>query len=140
MFIRNPFNYDLAYASAESALYCEEASRTKQQFKEECDINTIVRRFNLTGELPSDVRAPQYADFEEAIDFHTAMNAIAMAHESFEQMPSDVRSRFNNDTGLFVDFCNDPKNVDEMIKMGLAVKREQVPSTVPSSPPPDPKA
>lgn len=123
MFLRTPFNYDCASVSEETGLECLDVSRTKQQFAEECDINTIVRRFNLTGALPTDVRVPQYADFEEAIDFHTSMNAICLAHEAFDQMPSDVRYRFGNDPGVFVDFCNDPANVEEMIKMGLAVKR-----------------
>lgn len=123
MFIRNPYNYDVQEVSVETGLCCTDVTRTKQQFAEECDINTIVRRFNLTGQLPSDVRAPQYADFEEAIDYHTAMNAIIEANDSFEQMTAEVRSKFNNDPAIFVDFCNDPKNIDAMIEMGLAVAK-----------------
>jgi len=120
-FIRSAYNYDTNKASTESGLECLDKSLTKQSFAEEVDINTIVRRFNLSGELPSDIRAPEYADFEDVYDYHSALNAIAKAHESFDAMPADVRYRFNNDPGDFVDFCNDPKNVDEMVKLGLAV-------------------
>ncbi|WP_445772243.1 hypothetical protein, partial [Rheinheimera sp.] len=48
MFIRTPYNYDTNLASEESALYCSDVSRTQQNAKEECDINTIVKRFNVT--------------------------------------------------------------------------------------------
>lgn len=121
VFIRSAYNYDMFEASTESGLNCEDKSLTKQSFAEECDINTIVRRFNLTGELPSSVRVPEYADFEGAFDYHSALNAIASARESFDAMTAEVRQRFNNDPGQFVDFCNDPSNIDQMVKMGLAV-------------------
>uniref|UniRef100_UPI004048CFD7 hypothetical protein n=3 Tax=Bacteria TaxID=2 RepID=UPI004048CFD7 len=60
MFIRNPYNYDTNLASEESALYCEDGSRAKQSFKEECDINTIVKRFSVTGQVPVSPLQPQY--------------------------------------------------------------------------------
>lgn len=94
-------------------------SRTKQSFKEECDINTIVRRFGLTGQAPSGVRMPTYGDFTGLANFHEAVNAIALANEAFDQMPSAVRARFDNDPGKFVDFCNSQENREEAIKLGL---------------------
>lgn len=118
-FLRTPYNYDRMAASNESSIACPEETRTKQAYKEECDINTIVRRFNLTGQLPENVRQPQYADFTEAYDYHTAMNAIRAAGESFMAMPAAVRKRFDNDPGKFVDWVNDDKNHDEARKMGL---------------------
>ena len=78
-----------------------------------------MERFGLTGELPTDVRMPQYADFEQAFDYHTAMNAVVAARESFDQMPAHVRARFNNDPAAFVDFCADESNRDEAVKLGL---------------------
>lgn len=128
-----------AHAQANSIRF-DDSSRTKQSFKEEVDINTIVRRFNLTGQLPTDVRAPTYADFEELFDFRDAMEAIRSAQESFAEMPASVRYRFHNDPAEFVDFCSNPENVDEMIKLGLAVKRPEVnpnpaPEPNPASPP-----
>lgn len=126
MFIRSPFNYDRDLASLESGLKCEDGSRTQQSFAEEVDINTIVRRFGLTGELPQDVAAPTYGDFVGVYDFHTAMNAVAKAHEAFDAMPAQVRSRFNNDAGAFVDFCSDEANREEAVKLGLVVPPEPV--------------
>ena len=143
MFIRTEFNYDMAAESDKTGLDCSgRPSRTKQSFKDECDINTIVRRFGLTGQLPSDIRMPLNGDFTNVPDFRTAMDMIVAARESFEAMPADVRSRFHNDAAEFVDFCSDPKNRDEAIKLGLVEKPLQkaptgpvaAPATPPSTP------
>lgn len=118
-FLRTPYNYDRDAASDESGLKCEDVSLAVQSERDEVDINTIVRRFGLTGELPHDLRAPTYGDFTEVRDYHTAMNAVSKANEAFDRMPADVRAKFNNDPALFVDFCSDPKNADAMKDMGL---------------------
>lgn len=119
MLLRTGFNYDRDAVSNETGLKCEDPSLAQQQFKEESDINTIVERFGLTGELPNNVRMPEYADFAETYDFHSAMNAIRSATESFMELPASVRARFGNDPGAFVDFCSDPANLAEAQKLGL---------------------
>jgi len=121
VFLRTPYNYDVNEASDVSALVCEDPSLAQQHAKDECDINTIVRRFGLTGELPSNVRAPQYGDFTDAVDYHTALNAVRAADEAFMQLPADVRTRFNNDAGAFVDFVSDDANRAEAEKLGLVL-------------------
>jgi len=124
-------NYDTDKASLDTALECKDKTLTKQSFKDECDINTIIHRFGLDGQLPTDVRQPQFGDFTGITDFHTAANAIAAANESFDQMPAHVRTRFNNDPGSFVDFCLNPDNKDEAIKLGL-VEKPLPPAPVPA--------
>lgn len=132
VFVRSAYNYDRDEVSRETGLNASGDGMTQQSFKEECDINTIVRRFGLTGHVPQGVRAPTYGMFDGVNDFHTAANAIAKARESFDAMPADVRRRFENDPGRFVEFCSDPKNLAEMRKMGLAVP-EKVVETPPAS-------
>lgn len=123
MFLRTPYNYDTMEASDASALECLDPSLAQQHARDECDINTIVKRFGLTGELPNGVRAPQYGDFTAATDYHTAMNAVISAQESFMQLPAEIRTRFNNDAGAFVDFCSDENNRAEAEKLGLIVAK-----------------
>lgn len=118
-FFRTPYNYDMAEVSEMTGLSCPEVSLTVQDAAEEADINTIVRRFGLTGELPDAVKAPVYADFEEVVDFHSAMLAVRQAEAAFMRMPAEVRARFGNDAGAFVDFCSDNKNLAELQKLGL---------------------
>ena len=121
VFLRTPYNYDTMAASNESALECLDESLAIQSAKDESDINTIVRRFGLTGVLPSGVRQPTYGDFVGVSDYQSALAVIESADESFYAMPADVRARFGNDPAQFVDFCSDPANLSEMRKLGLAV-------------------
>lgn len=121
MFIRMPWSYDRRKASIESGLRCTDESRAVQSSKDECDINTIMRRFGVTGQMPKGVRMPTYADFESAVEFQSAMNAIAMANESFDSMPSEVRDRFHNNPAEFVDFVNNEANRAEAEKFGLLI-------------------
>ena len=126
MFLRTPYNYDTIEASDASGLSCPEDSLAQQHAKDESDINTIVRRFGLTGELPQGVRMPQYGDFTGATDYHSALNAVIAADAAFMQLPADLRTRFNNDAGAFVDFCADDRNRDEAVKLGLVPAKEPI--------------
>lgn len=128
-FIRSAYNYDMNTAGNETALRCEDETRTQQQFKEECDINTIVERFGLTGELPNNLRVPINAEFLDIIDYQTALNQLREADDAFMQMPANIRSQFDNDAGRFVDYCSDPANKDQLKKWGLTR-----PETAPQGP------
>lgn len=121
MFVRSAYNYDMDIASERSGLHCDDPSLALQSALEESDINTIVRRFGLTGELPTDVAVPRFADFEEVFDFQSAMNLCIEAERSFMRMPADVRRRFGNDPQEFVAFVSDDRNRDEAKKLGLLI-------------------
>lgn len=125
-FCRAPFNYDTDTVSAESGLVCSDPTLAQQQFKEESDINNILKQFNITGQLPQGVSMPQYGDFSEVTDYHTALNLVIKADDAFMALPAHVRARFNNDAGELVAFVSDPSNNEEAQKLGLTIeKREQ---------------
>ena len=94
VFLRSPYNYDMDDVSLETGLACEDESLAVQSAAEESDINTIVRRFGLTGELPGDVDMPQSGDYSGVGDFHSAMNVVRQAQEEFLRVPADIRARF----------------------------------------------
>lgn len=119
-FLRTAFNYDKDLASLQSGLQCNDGTRTQQQFGDECDINTIVRRFGLTGQLPENLAVPMTGDFTGVTDYHTAINQVMAADEAFMQMPAEIREQFQNNAGKFVDFVSDEKNVEQCRKWGLA--------------------
>jgi phage internal scaffolding protein len=132
--IRGAYGYDSDWVSEVNGLECLDESLTVQSDATDADINTIVKRFGITGQLPTNVRAPMYGDFTEVFDFRSAQDAIIAARESFMEMPADVRSRFANDPALFGDFCSDPKNLDEMRKLGLAIPEKKEEPVVPPVP------
>lgn len=120
--VRQPGAYDVDETSYLSGLDCSDSpSLTVQSEKEDADINTIVRRFGITGTVPAGLAVPTYQDFEGIFDFQSALNAVIEAEKLFNALPADVRSRFQNDPQKYVEFCSDSKNIDEMRKLGLAI-------------------
>lgn len=123
---RSGFDDDGDKVSQLTALECSEESMTQQQFKEECDINTIVQRFGLTGELPDGIRMPTYGDFSGVGDFQTAANLVVAAKEEFMRLPANIRERFYNDPQKLLEFVSDEKNRDEAIRLGIVEKPPEV--------------
>ena len=124
IFLRTPYNYDTDAASNESALHCEDESLAQQHQRDECDINYILKQFNVTGVLPQSPISPQYGDFSGIGDYHTALNRVIAADEEFMSLPAQLRARFENDPENLINFLNDDKNRDEAIELGLLERPE----------------
>jgi len=122
-FLRTPYNYDADKVSDETGLSCPEPTLAQQNFKDETDINYIVRQFGLTGELPGKPLSPQYGDFTGVLDYHSAVNAVLAAEDSFMELPAQMRSRFDNDPAKLIDFLNNEENREEAIKLGLVAAK-----------------
>jgi phage internal scaffolding protein len=93
---------------------------TKQEFAEECDINSLMARYQKTGMLPGSDRRPMYGDFSNLPDFMEAQEILRSANEAFMALPAVVRRQFDNDPALFVAFAEDEKNIDQLRLWGLA--------------------
>jgi len=93
---------------------------THQSFKDECDINIIMGRYLKTGVLPENLTQAQaqYLDVSD-VDFQAAAELVAGAKSLFEQMPSSIRNRFDNDPAKLLAFTSDEKNRQEAAQMGL---------------------
>ena len=112
-------------------LDCVSPSRTQQQFKEECDVNNILRNYVNTGVLThTSAVAPEFGDFSQMPeDYGEALALIAKSKEQFDMLPSDVRERFDNQPVNLINFLQDEKNIEEAVKLGL-VKAEAKASNV----------
>jgi phage internal scaffolding protein len=135
VFCRAPYNYDMDLASDKHGLKCDDPSLTQQQFKEESDINTIVDRFMKSGVLPNPINMPQYMDYEGVFDFQSAMNTVRQADENFMRMDAKIRARFNNSPQEFLEFFGNPENVEEAIRLGLAIPQPVVETKVSAAEP-----
>ncbi|AXH77094.1 MAG: internal scaffolding protein [Microviridae sp.] len=94
--------------------------RTHQSFQAECDIRNIMSQYKRTGVVNHVTSlAGRFDDISEIPSFHEAMNVIAESKETFLQLPSSLRKRFNNDPAEFLDFVHNPDSRDEMIKLGM---------------------
>lgn len=121
-FVRSAYNYDREAVSVETGLLCQDDTLAQQNFRDECDINTIVSTFTRTGDLPEAPLPPQFGDFSDVSDFHSALNQVLAAQEAFLALSPDVRSRFGNDPQQLMNFIADEKNFDEAVTLGLISK------------------
>lgn len=121
-----------------SKAFCTSGTpRTKQSFKDECDINRIMKRWQKTQVLEH-VRdgMPSYGDFSNATDYKTAADAVKEANEAFMQLPANVRQRVNNSPAEFLDFIGDPDNRAELVELGLLEPGRVAPAAGGGSPTP----
>jgi phage internal scaffolding protein len=125
VFLRTPYNYDKDAASNESGLACEEPSLTQQHFKDETDINNILRQFNITGMLPESTLSPRYGDFTGISDYQSALNAVIAAESEFDGLPAQIRARFNNNPEELINFLENDQNYDEAVKLGLVDQKTE---------------
>ncbi|UDN67783.1 internal scaffolding protein [robinz microvirus RP_117] len=115
--------------------YNLEPSLTRQEFAEECDINSLMKRYegHVTGG-PGNLAPlgpPVYIDFNEIPDnLMDYMHRLDDATAAFNSLPANVRREFDNSPYLFVDFASDPLNLEQMRFWGLAP-----PAKAPETPP-----
>ena len=95
-------------------------SMTKQSFKGECDINNIMKKWQATGVIQhTKQHNGQYGDFSDVSDYQTALEAVSLAQDSFASLPSNIRTRFHNSPGEFLEFMHNPANRQEQLELGL---------------------
>lgn len=96
-------------------------SLARQEFKDESDINTLMKRYRTHGVMPTmRTDAPRYLDCTEVPDFQQAMQLVIDAENAFMTLPAAVRKEFGNDPGAFVEYASDPENIEQMREWGLA--------------------
>lgn len=105
-------------------------SLTRQEFSQECDINVLMAQYEKTGVLNHyNNRAPQYLDVSNVPDLASALQIVDEAKTAFMTLPATVRREFDNDPVKFINFAEDPQNIDKLREWKLAPPK-------PTEPPP----
>jgi len=126
-FVRSRFNYDRDLASLRSGVsFAGSEDMAQQQFKDECDINVLMRRYQEEGvPPPTNPNQPQWGDFS-AYDFQEAMNTVIEAQQLFSELPSHLRNRFANDPVQLLEWVHNPSNAAEAVELGF-LDRDKLP-------------
>jgi len=91
----------------------------KQSFKDECDINNILKRFTKTGAIEHlNKHQPRYGVISGE-NFLDAQNTIAQAKSMFNELPAATRRAFDNEPERFLDFVSDEANHPKLHELGL---------------------
>lgn len=91
---------------------------TRQSEKDDCDINKILDRYVETGVI-SGMGQPQKFGYASELSYTESMQIVADAQSQFEQLPSEIRTRFENKPEKFLAFVENEENRPEMAEMGL---------------------
>jgi phage internal scaffolding protein len=83
------------------------------------NIENLLEPARRKGLLDAVTRYEGEMDDIPAKTFEEALNIVTQASQMFEAMPAHIRNRFSNNPKEFLEFTHDPKNADEMAKMGL---------------------
>lgn len=118
------FNTRYSYKKVPGLLFDPEnnekdVSLTEQCFAYECDINNIVKMQVPTTVNP---KTPLFNTVFSPDLYEKSLNIIADASSRFEELPSDLRTRFENDPKKLLEFLSNDENYDEAVKLGLIEK------------------
>jgi len=81
----------------------------------------VLKQYDKTGLITHVNRAKaQYGDFTQVNEYQESLNIVIRAQNAFDELPSDVRKKFHNDPGEFLEFATNPDNQQEMVTLGLA--------------------
>lgn len=98
---------------------------TEQSHRDACCINRIMARYQKTGLVPVyEGMVPQYEDFSNVNDYHTAMNTVIAAQELFMALPALVRKEFNNDPAEFLEAVENPAQRQKLIDLGIIAAKD----------------
>ena len=103
-----------------------QVSLTKQAFKEECDINNIMNKYQKTGAIEHLNSFGGDYGFASDVDFTQSMLLIKKAENMFANLPSTIRAKFNNDPSQFLEYTSDENNHAEMVTLGLRDKTDDL--------------
>ncbi|AXL15479.1 internal scaffolding protein [Microviridae sp.] len=118
-----------------------QASMTQQHQKDETDVNKIMKRYVKTGVIDHVNRHEGHYGDVPAHTYHEAMDQVIQANDMFQELPSRVRKRFENDPGKFLAFVQDPVNKDNLAQVLQPDQQARKPATTPDPkdrPPVDP--
>lgn len=93
-------------------------SLTKQAFKNECDINNVIKKYQSGGMITHISNKPlKYGD-SPSLDFQQTQLALAAANSLFENLPSDKRGIFDS-VSDFIEKIGNPDFRDQLIQEGI---------------------
>lgn len=112
-------------------------SRTRQSFRDECDINLIMSKYSKNGGFELPTRPPVYADVYDTPDLQTAYEVMRDAEDAFMRLPSDLRKYLDNDPRRMLAEIESGDNLDVYRDFGILGPTPEISSTPdkPSAPP-----
>lgn len=106
-------------------------SKTDPSWAKDLEAQNVINKYMKTGQWLGTPRGQYDPDGQLMnVDLGSALAVVREATDAFNSLPSDLRARFGNSPEAYVSFIQNKENMDEAIKLGLLVKKENKPTDV----------
>jgi phage internal scaffolding protein len=127
---REAFNMDLEpKTTPDMRIFCQRPGRqdkdgnpiyfTEQAHKNQCDVNHIIQKYDKTGLINHISRIEAKFGDLTGDDYKTMADRVINAQNMFNDLPAEIRKRFENSPENLLRFMDDPNNRNEAIQLGL---------------------
>lgn len=99
-----------------------------QYFRDESEINNIVRLWSNGAVPPPSRIPPRYVDCTQIEDFQHALDVLCDAEEMLDSMTPAQRSRFQDDPVSFIEYFSDPEHHKEFESLNFSLSEPKVDS------------
>jgi len=104
-------------------------SKTDPSWAKDLEAQNVINKYMKTGVWTGTPKGSYDPDGRLMnVDLSSALSVVREATDVFNALPSDLRARFGNSPEAYLSFIQDKNNMDEAIKLGLLVKKENIPS------------
>lgn len=135
IYFKTPFNHDTTKEAELTADRDFDKSLTDQSFKEEADINTIIKRLKL-GQHQGDVPLPEHFSSQPRMTYLEMQERLLETSATFYNLAPEIRNEFLNNPARWADQVMKDLakgNVQNLQRMGIDV--EVRPATATQEPP-----
>lgn len=101
-------------------------SRTKQEFRDEVNINKIIERYGIGVMANNHPRPPMeaFGDFSNVEDYQASIETINRAKQQFGHIPAHIRAKFGENIEAFLSFISE-ENLETLHEWGLLSEEGQ---------------
>lgn len=109
---------------------------TREEYRADSEINTILAKYRQTGTLPvSQSGQPFWGDFSEIPSLQEAYEVMADAEANYLTLSASVRDASDNNPATFLQMMQDPEGFAALRNAGLEVLVDPTPVSEPSDAP-----
>lgn len=113
-------SYDESYDSSLYASATADDGLTHQSFRDECDINNILRAWSADGITTVNASQPAYLDLSNVEDYKASIDRLQAANDAFDALPSKLRYHFKNDPAELLKYIHNPATTKaDLAALGL---------------------
>lgn len=115
------------YQKSSGVVYSSDLpSMTKQEFKNDVNMNSIMKRYRSTGILPVSNAKAVFGDFSKVYDYQTAVQKVMEIDEEFLKLPSHVRERYGNNPDMFMQAISNHQGLQALINEGIIKENSNI--------------